>query len=345
MICTMRFLPRFSCLTVLIAGALVGQSVAPSAVSAQSSMPAQSIGQPQSGVVYDSTSGSFRPVIGVLGAALLGNPLAIHTPMTHVTTCSPQSFALAASGRRGAVALVQLDNPKLTELPEGVGSAPDQIVLSAGCTSAALFFAAANRLQVITGLPGSPDLKSDFSTGLPGRISSLAVSDDGALVLGTVPGKAVYALSTSAPPVALAPLAQDAAVAFHGNQDALIADQHSNTVLLVSNIAGSASTETLASPEQGVSDPVAVWFDSNKQNVLVANSGNGNLNLIHLPDQTQMVVPCRCRLSELSPLGNETFQVAAASLDQPLLILDAHAAQPRVVFVASQEDQHVRPRH
>jgi hypothetical protein len=298
---------------------------------------AQSIAVPHSGLIFDSSSKVFRPILGVPGAAIMGAVLDIHGEMHTVAACSQQQFALVASGREGGVTLIHLDTLKTSAIAPALLDTPDQIQLSAGCSAAAIYSAAANRLQVLTGLPAKPVIAADLTLDLPAAVSSLAVSDDGLIVIAAVPGKAVYLVPAAGRVVALQSIERDAVVAMHGTQDAIVADQFSNSVTLIANAAGSPASTVLAGPDAGIDVPSGVWFDTRSQNVVVANSGNGKIALLPLAGGTADLIACECQLGGLSPLTDRTYELPSPSASQPLRMLDLSSSPPRVVFVASPE--------
>lgn len=298
---------------------------------------AQSVALVRSGITFDSDSKTFRPVLGVPGAAVLGEALEVRGELRNVSPCSQQQFTLAAVGRGGVVTLLHLDTLKSSEISPALTGSPTALALSAGCSAAVVYSAPTNRLQIVTGLPSKPVVAADLIVDLPEAVSSLAVSDDGQHVVAAVPGKAVYLVPAAGRPVALLPIQQDAVVAMRGNQDAIVGDRSANTVTLIANIAGSPAVTALAGSSEGVDNPGAVWFDSRTAAVLVANAGSGKINLIPLSGGSATVVDCHCRLSGLSPLTDRTYQLQSAEAGQPLRILDLGTSSPRVVFVATPE--------
>jgi DNA-binding beta-propeller fold protein YncE len=298
---------------------------------------AQSIAVPHSGVVFDRSPEVFRPVLGEPGAAILGDALEIRGELHTASTCSQQQFALAAAGREGVVTLIHLDTLKTSALSPALVTAPNQIELSAACSAAAIYSAQANRLQIVTGLPSKPVIAADLTPDLPGVITSLAVSDDGQLVVAVVPGKAVYAVPASGRPVSLLSIKQNAVVAMHGNPDAIMADQSTNTVMLIANAAGTPAITTLAGSDAGIDSPSAVWFDSRTQRVIVANGGSGKVSLLPLTGGGFDVIACGCVLAGLSPVTDRTYQLQTTASGQPLRILDLGSTPARIVFVATPE--------
>lgn len=297
----------------------------------------QSLAVPRSGMTFDEHSKTFRPVLGVPGAAILGEALAVGKELHGVSVCSPQQFALGASDREGVVTLLHLDTLKSSEVSPSLVQAPQLIQLSAGCSAAAVYREQGNRLQILTGLPGKPVLGSDLTLDVPGRVSALAVSDDGQLAVAVVAGKAVYAVPAVGRAVALLRLQGDAAVAMRGNQDVVAADRAGNAVTWFHNAAGGADATVLAGPKDGIQSPSAVWFDSRTERVVVANGGRGTVSLLPLSGGAGETIACACEMSALAPLTDRTYQLQDWGSDQPLRILDLGTSPARVVFVASPE--------
>src|SRR5688572_27601034 len=68
----------------------------------------------------------------------------------------------------------------LSALPTGA----DQVAVSPTGTAMAFYFRNDNRLQIVSGLPDSPEVSSGTDLAvLPGLLASLAVSDDGRAAL------------------------------------------------------------------------------------------------------------------------------------------------------------------
>jgi DNA-binding beta-propeller fold protein YncE len=298
---------------------------------------AQSIAVPHSGITFDENSKTFRPVLGVAGAAILGDAFELRGDWNRVSVCSQQQFALAAGGRDGVVTILHLDSLKTNELSPALGNAPTLIKLSAGCSVAAIYYAPPNRLQIVTELPTKPTLSADLTLDLPGSVSDLAISEDGQLAVAVVPGKAVYAVPANGRPVSLLSIQQDAVVALRGNQDALVADRSINTVTLFANAAGATAASILAGPDDGIDAPSGVWFDVLSSSVVVANSGNGKVSLLPLAGGRSEIIACQCQLSGVTPLVDRTYQIQAPASNQPLRMLDLGASPPRITFVASPE--------
>src|SRR5579885_2257027 len=170
------YLPASLLIAVLAPWALHGQQ------------PQALIAGPGFGFVYDEAARGLKP--------LLGNPAA--------AVISPrQDYALAVTASDRGVVLVRLDgNSPQTSSLSLLPASPDRLTLSPGGGAAALYYAAARNIQVITGLPDAPVFSSVDAAALPGAPDVLAVSDDGQALLAGFNGASsgqVYLLAGAAP--------------------------------------------------------------------------------------------------------------------------------------------------
>ncbi len=294
---------------------------------------AQTVAIPNSGTIFDSASHSLRPLVGFTGAATLGPSLSLASNVTASAICSSKNFSLLASGDQSTVKLLHLNGSAAATLPVGVLTAPDQIMLSASCSTGLLFSAATNHVQLITDLPGAPKIAADLNLSIAG-FSAFAVNDDGSAILGVVPGDGVYLLSGATTPQRIAPLAGNAGVAFRNNLDGLIADAQGNQILVILNVLSSSNVQVLAGSDQGIQLPSSVAYDADSQFVYVGNSGASNLGLLNPADGTVKFLDCGCQVS-FAPLADRVYAIAAPVNGSPLLILDATSPTPKVLFVAS----------
>lgn len=209
---------------------------------------AGAIGGLISGVVFDAPSRSLRPVVGVPGAAYLGQPVTRGFDAVSVAPDGRQAIVLAA-GRLYWMSDVLAGLPA-RELAEDVGpwelaawrKDSSKVALSAG---GRLLTASADGRIVPLSLES-----------VPGATSSLAVADDGSVLAG-VAGAGVYLLEEGAAPVLVAALADPVSIAAAGDR-VWVADRASGQVLEIRRYREAPELILFAGAGQGVSDPVAV---------------------------------------------------------------------------------------
>src|SRR5215471_3188556 len=104
------------------------------------------VGVPVLGYAFDAGAGAIRPLRGIPGAALLGDPLDLGFSPSSAVIAPGQGFALALS-QDGPVRVVSL-GAKTTALPlDGAIATPDRMLFSPSGASALLI--AGNRAQVV----------------------------------------------------------------------------------------------------------------------------------------------------------------------------------------------------
>src|SRR5581483_4223107 len=168
--------------------------------------PSTQFGGPSLGFIPGGTPSELRPILGIPGAARLGVLISLPSTVTQLYLAPGHSYALAAQGTASPVAITILrtpagvhSNPVLVPVP-GAISRPELVAFSPTARSVAMYSQAANRLQVFTGLPNSPQLVADTTNVyLSDAPSKLAISDDAQGVLIADGSGTVYALSGSAP--------------------------------------------------------------------------------------------------------------------------------------------------
>jgi hypothetical protein len=189
---------------------------------------------PMTGLVFDAASRAVRPILGVPGASLLGEPVIASGGLTEARISPRQDSAvlITPDGAR----FVRIEGGSATPLAcEGLFAAPERVVYSPSGTAAALY--AAGRAQLVTGLPGAPKIAGELKLLIAQRggsrfnrrggareIGSFAVSDDGRFILAAGPG-AIQVLGIDGENFTLTPSATGASVAFApGGHDAAVAD-------------------------------------------------------------------------------------------------------------------------
>src|SRR5439155_11165918 len=129
---------------------------------------------------------------------------------------------------------------------DGAIGSPDGIVFSPEGASAVLFLAS-GRVQVWSGLPASPRLKTDLADGvIPEAPVTAAVSENGELLL-VASSRAVYlvpATGTARLVLATGPIAS--VVVLRNGRDAAVADRGVGAIQLLRGLAGDPVVTVLA---------------------------------------------------------------------------------------------------
>src|SRR5215831_18303752 len=143
-----------------------------------------SINGPVLGFVQDRSHGSIQPILGVLGASVIGQPLVLGTEMRNAAISPKQDYALAVQADTGDVALIRfgLDAATMNSLG-GIRAGADMIAISPTGAAAAVY-GQTKIVQSIARLTESPEVVFEFDVSdIPGRLQSMAIADDGTLAL------------------------------------------------------------------------------------------------------------------------------------------------------------------
>jgi hypothetical protein len=298
-----------------------------------------SLSGPVAGFVFDGPGRALRPVRGVPGASLLGDPVNFGIDVAAVYVAPRQDSALVVGADQSLhLFVLNAGGPAEVSLG-GLSGVPDRVVFSPSGTAVALMVSGSAR--VLTGLPNAPALTGSVKVGGPdaatGRGSrplaaarSWALSDDGTYLLTVAQGSARL-LSVHGQNRSLIPAQADALVAFAaGGHDAAVMDSVTG-LTLIRDASGAAGTQVLAAPDEGLAGPAGLAFSQDKQTVYVASAAAKSVAAFNLAAASRTAIGCACTPSTLAPMGN-LFRLTELTTG-PLWILDGAAATPRTVFV------------
>lgn len=296
------------------------------------------INGPISGYVFDRPARALRPVLGIPGASVLGDPVSFGFEVAAVYVAPRQDAAIAVGADR-SVHVVKLNSGAASEVAaNGISIAPDGVAFSPSGSAAALY--SGGRVQVITGLPGSPapagtiDARGSQEGALsvrphPHRSMApemFAVSDDGALLLAASDG-VVRVLQSSGGDRTVMDSAGAAVVAFAaGGHDAVVASPNGG-LTVVRDIAGAAQQQSIASADD-IAGADGVAFSADGTKVYVARS-KGGVAVFDLASKGRTDVTCDCVPFGLTPMGS-LFRLNEAGAG-PVWLLDTVGG--RIVFV------------
>lgn len=289
---------------------------------------------PTLGYTLDSAQGTIRPILGLPGAALLGSPVVLPVSARRVLLAPGSRYALVQEKEQGQWSVLpDLSDPSQIQPTASLVTDADLFAFSADGAALVLYSAAHQSVQVIQGLPKAPAVSRTIDlSAVPGLVSTLAVSNDGAAVLMAVSGDtgALLLLATGdGPPRQIATADRVSALAFiPGGTDALWADTVRNQIGILRDVTGAAEWRVLAAEADGVANPVAVGADETR---IVAVMSGGRLLTFPRGTGDPQQFDCGCTATGLALLpGNARWRVTDGS-DGPLWVLDSNAA--RLFFV------------
>ncbi len=146
---------------------------------------------PSLGVLWHAETRTLRPMLGIFGAARLGEPFATTRPIqsADVSPYSRYAIVLAGEGEQRQAALATWTGGSVEFIPlEGVPPSFERVVFSPSAKAAGI--SAGSSFYRITGLPGQPAVSA---VAVPASSRLVAVSDSGTL-LYSVAGESASSL-------------------------------------------------------------------------------------------------------------------------------------------------------
>jgi len=297
---------------------------------------------PIAGYVFDRSARAVRPVLGIPGASVVGGAVQFGYDLASVAV-SPGADSAVATAADGSLHLVRLSGGNASEIPfNGSSVRPDRVVFSPSGTAVALI--AGGRAQIFSGFPagatlvGTMDLGGVAAAGFQvesarrpaaARPASLALSDDGAWLLAVVDGS--VELIGAGGSHAIGNAARGALAAFApGNYDAAVADPAAQTVALVRNAGGAATTQ-LVWQDASVARAAGLAFSMDGKSLFLASGATPAVTIFDLTAGTHSGVSCNCTAAGLERMGGVYRLNEIGS--GPLWLLDPAASAPRIVFV------------
>jgi len=295
---------------------------------------AASIEGPRLGYVFDPASKSIRPILGIPGAATMGQPLESGLDLRKIALSPAQDYVLATEGEHNQVAVLATNQTPLAPvLVAGADRGPDQLTISAGGKAAALYYKSNGHFELISGLPGAPKISARLYLSAGQTATALAVSDDGQTLLAGV-GGTVYWVSPSGEVPILKGLQKIVSISLDSSQTALVADAVGNQIHRLRNVTGAVESDIVAGPKEDVAAPVAVALSHDGKRAFVANSKSGIIAILDLQSKTEIgKLSCGCMPTGLERLaGDDVFRLTEPS-SGPMWVLEVDSLQSRIVFV------------
>jgi hypothetical protein len=242
----------------------------------------QQFSGPISGFVFDSVSGSLRPVLGIAGAAHLGNPILANLDFASVAPNGKRGIAV----RNGQVwSLPDLSAGTLVQPVSGAIGQPEQIVWSGDSSTAVLYAPSSNLLQSLS--PQGPGPAIDLSP--LGALDALAVDGTGQRIAAAI-GAAIYLIGPDGLPALVVQSGKTAALLFSKDGARLFAADHDGSrILEIPGAAPGAALNPFLDQNDGVAGPVALGASADGQFLYVASDKNQSVQTYQIP--THVALP------------------------------------------------------
>ena len=244
-------------------------------------------------------------ILGVFGAARLGDPVAAPKTATRLYVATGQQYALVEQNSDAPLAVWDLiANTGLTTIT-GALPHPDLVAFSPRGDSVALYGRESGQVQVISGMPNRPEVHKTLPLRSPAAAGMIATSDDANVVVlrdsaGDVlisnDGKSWQPFSGAYSPSAWTFVPK--------THDLVVADSQENAIFLIEE-AGSNRARIVLS-ENSLPDQISVTRDG--QMLVALDSKRGTLWTIDLKRRIASGTTAAANLHSLSILrGGNTF--------------------------------------
>lgn len=284
------------------------------------------ISAPVLGYLHDAEAANVRPIQGMPGASLIGDPLEL--PWTVAAAAmSPNGDLVLITGESTAWVLSSTGSRRqIPELGTLAASSKTELFLSPTGSAAAFLNRGANLMEIVTGLPDQPVVSHRMDAQFAG--SAMAVSDDGTLVLSAGPGGA-YLARSSGGVERIGESALDAAFRPRSHEFALV--RSSESVLWQESPSQARQWDA----SQGVQAAVAARFSNDGLLLWIANA-DGTLLAIDRNSQVERA-DCGCRPDRLSTLTGNAVGLTGGLSRTPMKLATAGSEGLKLFFVPAPE--------
>jgi DNA-binding beta-propeller fold protein YncE len=298
----------------------------------------QFIGGPVLGFLPDQNGTVIRPIMGIPGASIPGQPLSLSDDIVGAAISPRQNYAIASRSTDAQVVVIDFAaEPPVVTAVIGASSCAGLLAISPTGSAAAVYDSASGTVEVIGGLPNNAAVVAafDISSISSATVTRLAISDDGTLVLAKVSDgqdAGLWVLSSNGP-WRISLDSPSAATFFPDRHDAVVTDDSTRTAYLLMDIDHAASQIPLASAGDGIESFSNAAVAEDGQRVFLADTGSGVITAVDMQTQTSILISCQCRPTGLYRLsGNSVFRLTEPS-DGPMMLLDASSGDPRIGII------------
>jgi hypothetical protein len=283
---------------------------------------------PISGFLFDPPSHSIRPVVGIPGAAYLGNPVV--RDLQFASVAPNGKWALGISG--GAVFITGLRDNTLSSRLEEVVIETDLVVWSLDSTAAVLYSPARGLLQTVRQLDATPriDPPVDLSQ-LGGVITRVALDRTAqriAVGIQNAPVSGIYLISGVNSPVLLVGADDPGAMVFSEDGNLYAANMRTPRITRLENVSTLPVAPLFLDQQEGLADIVGMALSRDGRRLYVASREKRTVCVYDTVDRSLLAnLPLDAPPSVLEPLsGSDLFFLnTRGSTEEPILLVDTRS--------------------
>ena len=290
---------------------------------------------PGLGSMWSTSDGKLHPLLGIAGNATIGNAEDLGFTFSQVLALDGRHFLASTDANAAVLSINVAAVPASITVVANAPAAPSLAVGSRGGTSAGLYYAAQQRVLIVTGLPSTPNVSYIVDVSSAGQpLSRMAVDDSGSMLLysvsdgardtlyGWTPANGYRLLTTS-------DSISDIALAVNG--DAIVADAKMNEIFSIVNPKGTAARFLLADDRAGVSNPTSVTVSAAGQ-IYVASATSDTILVLNSDGNLLRTQYCGCEPAGFFLMKDSLYRLSDRT-DRTLYLLEAGTTSDRIVFV------------
>ncbi|MBM3727908.1 MAG: hypothetical protein FJW40_21095 [Acidobacteria bacterium] len=280
---------------------------------------------PNSGVLYDGAARSARLILGVPGAAYVGDALLAGVDGAWASTNSRSILV----SRGGSLSVVSLDGSARL-LDENAG-AIGAVAWSRNSGAVAVAGDGGVKAWRLTETGAEPVA---FELAAMGRVRFLSVSESGDSLLAATETE-LYSIRSSGSRLA-ARAGRISGLALAGDT-AYLADAARSEVLEIRDVFNTAQASLLAGEGLGVLEPVGIALSANRRGLVVANRGDKSLVAFTLATHERASrIELDFEPSRMDALNGTVFLLQDARRGEALQVADL-SSDPAVYFIPAAE--------
>ena len=279
----------------------------------------------------------LRPLIGVVGAASVSNPVDIGFDVMQATVPPAHDYLLATWSGSNWPILFQVHGGAMTPQIGAFGnnqSHIDRVALSPSGFAAAFLSESQHRIYIFKNLAQNAFSGGSINISGLGPVSAFCISDDGnTVVIGVSDGQTGslwLANVATLRPVLITSMSHPSAISFvRYTTTALITDDMTNTVYMLVD----GQIFPIASAQDGISMPNGIAVSNDNVRIFVSNRQTGSVVTIMIDGTITPPVYCNCTISGLYPTNTDSVFRLTDFSGSSVLLFDANRATPRITFV------------
>jgi hypothetical protein len=294
---------------------------------------ASRLANPMLGYVPAPSSLGLRPIVGVAGASVFGDPLALPSGVTRLHMAPLQQYALAERQDAANLAILSLPAAALAEIP-GAASHPALIAFSPSGSAAVLFSPASGQLQSLSGLPDASNLSNLPAIPAADTLLSLAISDDGNAVVYAASSGELYLSVRNGP---WTPIFRGVAISglsfVPAQANLIVCDRGAGKLQLITGLLAAPAQSILASGLDLPPAPAFVKVSSDSRLAVITGTGADRLLVVDLASGQARSIAAPAPVEGLDQLKASGVMLISARPTEPgwLLLTDSPDAQLRFV--------------